>query len=136
MKQRFLYVAWAQAVVSSIGSIFLSEILHWAPCVLCWYQRSFMYPLAVILTVAIFKPIKELHYFVYPLAIIGGLIAVFHNLLQYRIIPEALAPCVNGVSCTIPYHFVYNFVTVPLLSLLGFIVVIIFIHLYRKDNSL
>src|SRR4029079_16621504 len=46
------YELWGAFVVASIatgGSLFLSEVAGFVPCELCWYQRIFMYPLAVVL---------------------------------------------------------------------------------------
>src|SRR5688572_3194157 len=40
------------ALFATLGSLFLSEIAGWTPCLLCWYQRIFMYPQAVILALA------------------------------------------------------------------------------------
>ena len=43
-----LTVAAAVAVVATAGSLYLSEVAHFVPCKLCWYQRIAMYPLPVI----------------------------------------------------------------------------------------
>ena len=45
----FVFAAWLVAAVSSLGALFLGEVMGFAPCVLCWYQRIFMFPLAIIL---------------------------------------------------------------------------------------
>ena len=134
IKKNILYVAWFQALIATGGSLFLSQVLHWTPCELCWFQRIFMYPLLVILTVAILKPIKDIEYIILPLTCIGGLISVYHNLLMYRILPESFAPCTASVSCTIPYHFFFGFLTIPLLALIAFIVISISLLIYRKEK--
>jgi disulfide bond formation protein DsbB len=135
MKKRFfLYIAFTQALIATAGSLFLSLGLNWTPCVLCWYQRICMYPLVIILGAAILFEISNVEYIVLPLSIIGLLISIFHNLLQYRIIPESLAPCSTSASCTIPYHFFFGFLTIPLLSLLAFVVVVSSMLFYRKTQ--
>lgn len=45
-------LAWAVAVISTLGSLFLSEVADFTPCLLCWIQRGFMYPLAVALALS------------------------------------------------------------------------------------
>ena len=50
-----LYPAWVVAIVATLGSLYFSEIRHFVPCVLCWYQRILMYPLVPILAVATFQ---------------------------------------------------------------------------------
>lgn len=134
-KQAYLYIAWTQALVATLGSLFLSVVLHWTPCVLCWYQRTMMYPLAIILAVAILKEISDIEWVVLPLSFVGMAIAVYHNLLQYKILPESYAPCTTGASCTIPYHFWFGFLTVPLLSLVAFIVITASMLAYRKAKA-
>jgi disulfide bond formation protein DsbB len=45
-----VFGAWLIAATATLGSLFLSDVMHLAPCSLCWYQRIFMFSLAVILT--------------------------------------------------------------------------------------
>jgi hypothetical protein len=45
-------LAWVVATVTTLGSLYFSEIADFVPCKLCWYQRICMYPLVVILGVA------------------------------------------------------------------------------------
>src|SRR5919201_2760712 len=44
------YELWAAFVVAAVatgGSLFFSEIAHFIPCELCWFQRICMYPLSL-----------------------------------------------------------------------------------------
>ena len=134
MNKYILYAAFALTLVATVGSLFTSEVLHWAPCVLCWYQRIMLYPLVIILAVAIVKEISNLEYIVLPMTGIGMLVALYHNLLQYHIIPESLAPCSVSTSCITLYHFWFDFLTLPLLSLITFVVITILMIVYRKNN--
>src|SRR3954449_3294771 len=43
-----LWIAWAIALTATLGSLYFSEIAHFEPCRLCWFQRICMYPLAVV----------------------------------------------------------------------------------------
>ncbi|MBU2429923.1 MAG: disulfide bond formation protein B, partial [Proteobacteria bacterium] len=40
-----LFLTWVLVSASTLGSIFFSYIMDFAPCVLCWYQRIFLFPL-------------------------------------------------------------------------------------------
>jgi disulfide bond formation protein DsbB len=133
-KSIYLYIAFALALTATLGSLFMSGVLGWAPCVLCWYQRIMLYPLVIIFAVAILKGVNNLKHIVLPMTIIGGLVALYHMLLQYKIIPEALGPCVNGVSCVTSYHLGPNFVTVPLLALLSFIAIGILTLMHGEEE--
>jgi hypothetical protein len=41
-------LAASVAIVATLGSLFMSEIAGFIPCRLCWVQRGFMYPLALV----------------------------------------------------------------------------------------
>lgn len=129
----FLQLAWLIAFVAMLGSLFFSEILKFPPCVLCWYQRIAIYPLVILLGVAITKNKKDVLDYVYPLTYIGLIIALYQNLLYYKILPESNAPCTFGVSCTTKYIEYFGFITIPLLSLVAFIFLLILFFLYKKQ---
>jgi disulfide bond formation protein DsbB len=118
-----LYLAWIQSIVATLGSLYFSEVMKFPPCVLCWYQRIFMYPLVFILAVGMVRKDKKIYTYVLPLSVTGLLIAIYHNLLYYQIIPESIAPCVNGVSCTTKFIEWFGFITIPFLSLVAFSVI-------------
>ncbi len=130
-----LYLAWLQAWVATLGSLFFSEVMKFTPCVLCWYQRIAMYPLVAILTVGILRKDKNLHWYVLPLSITGWIIAAYHNLLYYHIFPESILPCIQGVSCTTKFFAWYGFITIPLLSLTAFTIINLCMLVYIKSNK-
>ena len=120
----YYYVAWLQSIVALLGSLYFSEIANYAPCTLCWYQRYIMYPLVVIITLGILKKSPHLPTIVIPLSAIGLIIAVYHNLLYWNIVPTPEQVCAAGVSCTTRYVEWFGFITIPLLSALAFMVIL------------
>jgi disulfide bond formation protein DsbB len=130
------YVAWGQAAVATVCSLYFSEIAGYVPCFLCWYQRILMYPLVIVLGVGILRRERKLYQYVLPFTIIGGLIALFHVLLYYGVFKESAATCRAGISCTTKYIEYFGFLTIPLLSLIAFsVITICMIILYRKERS-
>lgn len=125
LRQILLYLAWAVALTSTLGSLYFSEILQFPPCILCWYQRILMYPLVLIIPIGILKKDHHLPWYVLPLAILGMIVASYHNLLYYGLIKESTTPCIQGVSCTTKFIEWFGFVTIPLFSLLAFAVIVI-----------
>lgn len=116
-----VFAAWLVATVATLGALFMSEIMNLAPCVLCWWQRIFMFPLVLILSLGLFPFDAKVTRYALPLAFVGLLFAGFHLLLTLGIIPEALAPCRQGIPCkTIQIEW-FGFVTIPLLSFLAFL---------------
>ena len=118
-----IFTAWLVATVAALGALFMSEVMGLAPCVLCWWQRIFMFPLVLILALGLFPFDPKVTRYALPLAVIGLGLAAFHVLLTMGIIPEALAPCRQGIPCkTIQIEW-FGFVTIPLLSLFAFLTI-------------
>ena len=84
------------AVLGTVGSLFFSDVMGYAPCVLCWYQRIALYPLILIIGVGIATGDKRVARYALPLTLAGLAIAVYHNLLYYGFVPESITPCTEG----------------------------------------
>lgn len=130
-----LFLCWLLACVSTLGSLFFSQVMDFAPCVLCWYQRIFLFPLVIILALGLFPFDKKAVKFAFPLAIAGLLTAFYHNLLSAGIIPENLRPCSQGVSCTEEYLDLFGFLTIPLLSFLSFLMITAILLILQRRTS-
>ena len=133
--KNILYIAWVQSIIATLGSLYYSEIRHFTPCVLCWYQRILMYPLVIIIAVGILRKDKHLYQYVLPMSILGWLIAFYHVLLQKGILPEAIAPCTIGASCITKYTGYFGFITIPVMSLTAFTVIILCMLLLRRNTK-
>ncbi|MCD0159831.1 MULTISPECIES: disulfide oxidoreductase [Deinococcus] len=129
------YVAWLQAVVATTGSLYFSEVMHLPPCTLCWYQRLMMYPLVFVLLVSLLTQDTRLRAYSLPLSVTGLLIAAYHNLLYYGVIPEGLTQCAAGVSCTARQIEWLGFITIPLLSLTAFTVITLSLLLTKPRGT-
>lgn len=127
-----LFFAWIISMTATLGSLFFSEIMLFPPCVMCWYQRIFMYPLTIIFLVALFSTDKNVFNYAMPLVLLGLFFAIYHNLLYYGIVPETLAPCSQGVSCTSDYINWFGFVTIQLLSLVAFALIFTLLIFIKK----
>ncbi len=139
MKKLLIYLPYAillLALVGLLGSLYFSEIVHLVPCTLCWYQRIAMYPIVPIAVVGILLKDKNLPLYVLPLAVSGWIIALYHNLLYYKIIPEPIIPCQAGVSCTQKLVQIFGFIDIPLGSFITFTFILIcsimLLKLHRK----
>lgn len=138
MKRYIKYIPYLVFVVSLLAtliSLYFSEVMKLVPCVLCWYQRICMYPLILISAVGILKKDKAIADYVLPLSVTGLLIAIYHNLLYYKILPESVAPCAQGISCTTKQIEWFGFITIPLLSLLTFALITLCMIIYKRFNK-
>lgn len=132
-----LRLSFLTALMATLGSLYFGEVLKYPPCTLCWYQRICMYPLVIIFGAALWTEDEKFLKNSLPLTLIGLIIAGYHNLLYYKIIPENLAPCVQGVSCTTKYIELLGFLTIPLMSGISFALITAFnfIQLFATRNS-
>jgi disulfide bond formation protein DsbB len=130
-----IFGAWLVASVSTLGALFFGEVMQLPPCVLCWYQRICMFPLALILPIGLFPLDRKVVRYALPLAAIGWLLAVFHVLLIAGVIPESIKPCTQGVPCSEKVIEWFGFVTIPLLSVVAFSAIIgLLVLTYFRDT--
>ncbi len=115
-----MFAAWMVALFSTAGSLFFSYVMEFAPCVLCWYQRIFLFPLVVVLARGLFPFDRGAVKYGLPLASLGWVVAAYHNLVYAGVVPESLQPCAKGVSCTEEYLNLFGVLSIPALSLLAF----------------
>lgn len=114
-------IGWggAVALVATLGSLFLSEVVGFTPCVLCWYQRIAMYPLAVILGIAALRSDIGVRRYVVPLLGVGAALSTYHYLMQH--FPELSASsCSASAPCTAAWVWEFGFVSIPFMALACF----------------
>ncbi|MRG86947.1 disulfide oxidoreductase [Salinibacillus xinjiangensis] len=122
--ENLLLIMWGVAFIATCGSLFYSEIMHYEPCKLCWFQRILMYPLVIILGTAIAK--KNLH-MAWPgfiLSLIGAPLALYHYIVQ-KVESASTGDFCGQVSCTAEYVNYFGFVTIPFMSFVAFTAILI-----------
>jgi disulfide bond formation protein DsbB len=127
-----VFAAWVIATSATLGAMFFSEIMELPPCLLCWYQRIFMIPLELLLPVGLFPFDPKVVRYGLPLALVGGSIAVYHQLLVMGVVPESASPCTRGVPCAEVQIEWLGFVTIPLLAVIAFASIVVLLLLARS----
>lgn len=118
-----LWLAWAVALVATLGSLYYSEVAHFVPCRLCWYQRIAMYPLSFTLLVGALHNDRRVWLYAVPQAAVGAAFAAYHTKLQA--FPQAGSPfCTTTEPCTVRYVWELGFVSLPFMALAAFAFVI------------
>lgn len=130
----FVFLAFLVSLIATLGSLFFSEIMNFIPCSLCWYQRIFMYPLVFIFLINLLFPDDKVFKYAFTLGFIGWLISIYHNLLMFKIIPEDLSPCVQGIPCSVDYLNWLGFITIPLLSFFAYTIILILLIILKKGK--
>jgi len=133
-----LYLQLIVASAAVFGSLYFSEVMKFAPCDLCWYQRLFLYPIVLICLTGFFINSKETSYYIAPFIWFGLAIATYHNLIYYKVI-KVIIPCNESSPCTLEHINYFGFITIPFLSIMAFIALLIFntasLRIERKGNS-
>ncbi len=134
----YLHLGFLVALLSSFFSLIYSEVINFAPCVLCWYQRVFLFPLVFIFGVAIWNKDRKIVKYTLPLIVIGFVVSVYQNLVYY-FADTGNQPCdATGVSC---YQRLVSefggYISIPMLSLTAFftiLAVVLVAHFYKKED--
>jgi disulfide bond formation protein DsbB len=130
-----LFLGWLIASVATLGSLFFSDVMGIAPCVLCWYQRIALFPLVLILGAGLLSFDGGVVKYALPLAVAGWLVALYHSLLYWGILPKAVQPCTGGVPCTDRNLELFGFLSIPLMSLLASSAIITLLLMLRRRVS-
>ena len=130
-----LLAAWLLALLATLAALFIGEVMGMTPCVLCWYQRIFMFPIAIVLGLACYLEDRRGAIYALPLALGGLLVAGYHCALLLGLLPPAWVPCGAGVSCTNQKLDIFWGIEMPWLSLLSFAGISGLLALYLKRTS-
>jgi disulfide bond formation protein DsbB len=123
--ERAVFLSFLVAFFATFGSLFYSEIANFQPCLLCWWQRIFLYPQAVLLFIGFLKKDQLIRLHSIVLSCMGAILAVYHTFLQFG--GESILPCAaSGVSCEHVYFIEYGYVTIPTMSLTAFALILLF----------
>jgi disulfide bond formation protein DsbB len=129
----YLFFAWIFATSGTVISLFFSEIVQLPVCVLCWYQRIALYPLVIMLPLALFPFDVSITRYASPLVIFGWFVALFHVFVVAGIIPEAAQPCVQGIPCSESHFNLLGFINIPVMSLITFSLLGLLLFLAKKS---
>jgi len=117
-----LALAWVVALVATLGSLYFSEVAGFIPCRLCWFQRIAMYPLALILLLAVVAKDRRGAYYAVGLPVIGAVVSLWHLYIEAN--PDAeSAGCRIGAPCSTKWIDEFGYVTIPMLALTAFAVI-------------
>ena len=130
-----IWLAWIVALVATVGSLIYSEIAHFEPCRLCWFQRIAMYPMALVLLVGAIRREFQVKFYALPLALIGLGISIYHYIVQRFPNLEGGA-CDPDNPCSAILVDIFGFISIPFMAGAGFIVIAVLLGFYVNKNSI
>jgi len=118
------YELWLAFLVSAIatgGSLFFSEIAHFVPCELCWFQRICMYPISIATLLAALANDRRAARYLLPLPLVGAGVSVYHLLVENGVVKETQACLISAPGgCGVKWIDEFGYMTIPTLALTGF----------------
>lgn len=123
ISENYVLIILVLSALATVGSLTLSEIVNFVPCKLCWYQRVFMYPQAVVAFVAIITSDKNIRKYILPFSVIGLFIAAYHILLQ--LFPTAFQCSDEVAKCSAVQFAQFGYITIPVMSFSFFLLIIL-----------
>ncbi|HBD25096.1 MAG TPA: disulfide bond formation protein B [Candidatus Zambryskibacteria bacterium] len=119
-----------------VGSLVYSEIVGFPACDLCWYQRLFLYPQAIIVLLAMRRKDKTIIDYLVPLSILGGLVALYQSIIQWGFSFGSILDCTAvGGECAKVYVNEYSYITIPFMSLSVFVYIITMKYVYYSHRK-
>lgn len=124
LSNKAMLLAFLVSFAGVVGSLYYSEFIGYEPCKLCWYQRIFLYPQAILLAIGLIKKHPHVANYCILFSSFGALIAGYQSLLQMGFAPNI--PCsASGVSCSQIFVMQYGYITIPIMALTAFLLIIV-----------
>ena len=131
-----LWTAFLVAAIGTGGSLFFSEIAHFVPCELCWFQRICMYPLSIVLLLAALADDHRVARYLLPLPLVGGGIAVYHLLIERGVVEQSTTCAFSAPGgCATKWIDEFGYVTIPTLALTGFLLLLALLTLAASGGD-
>ena len=117
-----LWLAFLVAAVATGGSLFFSEVAHFVPCELCWFQRICMYPLSITTLLMALADDHRAARYLLPLPLVGAGVSTYHLLVENGVVKQAQACLLSAPGgCATKWINEFGFVTIPTLALTAFV---------------
>ena len=121
-----LWLAFLVALVATSGSLYLSEVAHFVPCKLCWYQRIAMYPLVPVLGIAAWRRDRGIAPYAATVATAGGLVSTYHVVLE-RFPSLESGICDPSNPCTLIWVQRFGYLTIPAMAWSAFALIVVLV---------
>jgi disulfide bond formation protein DsbB len=121
-----LWFAFVVAAIATGGSLFFSEVAHFVPCELCWYQRICMYPLSILTLFLAYHADHRAARYLLPLPVVGAGVSIYHLLIENKVIKEPAQCLISapGSGCGTKWVNEFGYITIPTLALTAFVLLI------------
>ncbi|HEY0908156.1 MAG TPA: disulfide oxidoreductase [Candidatus Paceibacterota bacterium] len=133
---RAILVGFVASLLATAGSLVYSDVLGFAPCKFCWFQRIFMYPQVLLMGIALWRKDVGMKLYGFLLSTIGAAIALYHYSGQFGIAPLPCSAVGQSVSCSERFVTQFGYITIPLMAFSAFLMMALSFWIsMRKDRA-
>ena len=126
-----LWTGLALTLAALAMALYYSSVLGFEACSLCWWQRIFLFPQAILFAMAIHRGDgNRIADYSIALSIFGLGVALYQHVLQ--MFPSALPCPATGVSCAQRLLFELGYITFPLVAATLFSLLIVIMLFVRE----
>lgn len=130
-----IVIAWITVLASSAVTLVHSLFFGLPPCALCWWQRAFLYPQMLLLSLTWYLKRQTVAMCSLLLSLAGLIVALYHHVLQMY--PSGGLPCPStGVSCSQILYLEFGYITYPFMAATVFAFLIVVMLIVRSHNRL
>lgn len=129
-------LAFIVALTATSGSLFYSEVAKFTPCLLCWYQRIFMYPQVLLIALGIIKKDKNIADYAMGMSLVGGAISLYHYYIQLG--GNKFIPCSTvgySIDCSQRFSLEFGYITIPIMALSAFTAIFLLMWTAKRNHQ-
>ena len=139
LRKRGLILACGIAVAATAAPLIYTHVYHLTPCVLCWYQRICMFPIAAMLILACLRKDLSCKIYIYLLAFIGLGVSTYHYIVQQvqMRLHVTLGDCdaINGAGrCADYYLLEFGYITMPMMAMTAFALILCCVYFAGRQQ--
>ncbi len=129
------------ATIATLGALTYQYVYLTPVCVLCWWQRIFMFPIEIIIAVTLWTKTKMNHLIIGIMAAIGLPIAAYHYYGHYQKYVAGnsfLLPCSTNPlesACSNSPIVTFGFITIPFMALVVFVAILWLTYLAHQKSK-
>lgn len=132
-----LWTAFAVALVTVCGSLYYSEIAHFEPCKLCWFQRIALYPMVIITLVGAIRRDTNVKWYGIPVLLVGAAVSIYHY--QYEWLPKQAATFCSidpgETPCNVTWFRQFGFMSLAYMALSSALAIITLLLMAKRDDD-
>jgi disulfide bond formation protein DsbB len=117
-----------------VGSLFYSNVIGFAPCELCWWQRIFLYPQVILFLTALKYKDSGVFKYAWRLSVLALVVSLYQVYIQLG--GSSSLPCAAaGSACAKIFVIAFGYITIPVMSLTVCVYLLLFALSHRLSKN-